>query len=504
MATILKTSEEKETGIKRSEEKRISPEILPGRNLSDVSKSKVTPGLEKSLYFCLKIALMIAANLILYSRFGFFSGTIEMHFLVPMVVVVYLIGLIKIPASGHHLRTGRHPELKYFIKSESKFMILISALLYLLEINIIPAQLTIFLAINFVVQTMLLLAWRKYNFIQAGKRRDRFVVSDKNVLILGSKWRGKSAADLFLNHPELRMRPLGFVDYRKEMLWRYRDVPLVGNPDNLASIILHNQVDCLVMANEPEDFNRSYDIFKLVENMGVNIIVFPDLYHYNLSRCSVSSFNGRAALIYCSCKLSGIQEFVKNIADRIGAVLGLLIFSPVLLLAAVAIKLDSRGPVFYRQKRCGKNGRIFEMLKLRTMVDNADVKKKYLMHLNEMNGPVFKIKKDPRITRIGKFLRKFSIDELPQFINILKGDMSLVGPRPPLPEEVIKYKPWQHRKLSVKPGATCLWQINGRNDVDFDEWMELDLRYIDNWSFREDARILLKTLPAVIKGNGAS
>lgn len=504
MATILKASERKETGINESTASRISPEILPGRTLSEFSKSSMRSGLEKAVYYCLRITLPVGAALFLNYKSGFFSGTTSLPVFLVVIAAAYTMSLIRMPAVDFQLIYRKHPDFKYFLKSEFKFVILISATLYFLNINVIPDHVGVFVAANFAIQMTLFILWYKYNYMMTRKHRNDFSDADKNVLILGSRWRGKSAADLFLNHPELKMRLLGFVDYRKEKLWRYRDIPLVGSPDSLAPIILHNQVDCLVMANEPEDFQKSREVFELAEKMGVSIVVFPDLYQYNLSKCSVSSLNGRAALIYCSCKLNSLQEFIKNVVDRIGAVFGLLIFSPVLLLAAAAIKLDSRGPVFYRQKRCGKNGRIFDMLKLRTMIDNADDSKKNLLHLNEMNGPVFKIRKDPRITRVGKFLRKFSIDEFPQFINILKGDMSLVGPRPPLPDEVAKYEPWQHRKLSVKPGATCLWQINGRNEVDFDEWMELDLRYIDNWSIREDARILLKTLPAVIKGNGAS
>ncbi|MCK4460303.1 MAG: sugar transferase, partial [candidate division Zixibacteria bacterium] len=165
--------------------------------------------------------------------------------------------------------------------------------------------------------------------------------------------------------------------------------------------------------------------------------------------------------------------------------------------------LESRGPVFFKQVRSGLNGKTFKLYKFRTMCADAEHKKDALTNRNEMTGPVFKIADDPRVTRIGRFLRKYSIDEVPQFINVLRGDMSLVGPRPPLPKEVSEYDPWQHRKLSVKPGVTCLWQVNGRNEIDFDDWMRLDLEYIDNWSLWLDAKILARTIPAVIKGSGS-
>jgi exopolysaccharide biosynthesis polyprenyl glycosylphosphotransferase len=182
----------------------------------------------------------------------------------------------------------------------------------------------------------------------------------------------------------------------------------------------------------------------------------------------------------------------------------LLSFSWLYGLIAVVLKLTSKGPVFFRQERVGMNGRRFTFFKFRSMVVDADRRKDELKHLNEMDGPVFKIKNDPRVTRVGRFLRKFSLDELPQMWNVLKGDMSLVGPRPPVPSEVEKYEFWARRRLSIRPGLTCLWQISGRNSINFQQWMELDLQYIDNWTLGLDFKILLKTVPAVLGGRGAS
>ena len=170
----------------------------------------------------------------------------------------------------------------------------------------------------------------------------------------------------------------------------------------------------------------------------------------------------------------------------------------------MAIKLTSNGSVIFRQERIGLNGRTFTLYKFRTMLEDAHARRDEVNHLNEMTGPVFKAKSDPRVTAIGRVLRKFSLDELPQLWNVLKGDMSLVGPRPPIPEEVRSYHRWHRRRLSMKPGLTCLWQISGRNDIDFDRWMQLDLQYIDNWSPGLDVKILLRTIPAVLSGRGAS
>jgi len=208
------------------------------------------------------------------------------------------------------------------------------------------------------------------------------------------------------------------------------------------------------------------------------------------------------ALVYRSVPENRAALYLKSLFDKIGALVGLTLALPIMLVTALLIRLESKGPVFFKQWRTGENGKPFKLYKFRTMCVDAEDRKKSLADQNEMSGPVFKISKDPRITTVGRFLRKYSIDELPQFINILKGEMSLVGPRPPLPSEVSNYQPWQHRKLSIKPGVTCLWQVNGRNTVDFDEWMRLDLEYIDNWSLALDAKILLRTVPTVPKGTG--
>lgn len=193
----------------------------------------------------------------------------------------------------------------------------------------------------------------------------------------------------------------------------------------------------------------------------------------------------------------------KRVLDVAAATVGLLVLAPVLFAIALAIKLDTPGPVLYRSRRVGEGGRVFSFLKFRSMVRNAEMLRDELIHLNEVDGPVFKISRDPRITRVGAFLRRTSLDELPQLWNVLGGDMSIVGPRPPIPEEVRQYQPWQMRRLSVPPGLTCLWQIRGRSHVGFDEWMRLDLEYIERRSLILDLSILLRTVPAVLSGKGA-
>ncbi|MEO6461769.1 MAG: sugar transferase [Candidatus Eisenbacteria bacterium] len=193
----------------------------------------------------------------------------------------------------------------------------------------------------------------------------------------------------------------------------------------------------------------------------------------------------------------------KRALDIAGGLLALVAAGPMILLGALAVRLTSRGPAFYKSTRLGKSGRPFTFYKLRSMYVGADAERANLMHMNEADGPVFKIARDPRVTRVGQWMRSTSIDELPQLLNVLKGDMSLVGPRPPLPEEADKYEAWQRRRLDVKPGITCLWQVSGRSRLGFDEWMRLDLEYIRRQSLATDVWILVRTVPAVISREGA-
>ena len=192
-------------------------------------------------------------------------------------------------------------------------------------------------------------------------------------------------------------------------------------------------------------------------------------------------------------KESAIYNISKRALDIIASTLGLIILSPILLVVAILIKLESKGPAMFSQKRIGLNKKEFKMYKFRSMVQNAEELKEKLAKENEMSGPMFKMKNDPRVTKVGRFIRKTSIDELPQLINVLKGEMSLVGPRPSLPKEVSKFEPWMLKRLSVKPGLTCYWQVSGRNNIDFEDWMKLDLQYVNDRSFWLDLKLIFKT-----------
>jgi len=328
--------------------------------------------------------------------------------------------------------------------------------------------------------------------------------SVRNVIILGTGQKAQEAADRIIENRNWGIHVLGFLDYHRTGLWRYRDLPLLGHPDQLIDLIPHHQVDYIIIAVESNDLDLTAHAFAVSEEVGITVCLISDFYNHQIAKAYSTNFLEFPSVIYSSVPDDRFQLTIKKVIDWLGGLIGVAISFPVGLIAAIAIKIEDGGPIFFKQTRAGRNGKLFTMYKFRTMVPNAEQLKQQLLDKNEMSGPVFKMKNDPRITKTGTFLRKASIDELPQLLNVLRGDMSLVGPRPPLPKEVARFDRWQRRKLSVKPGLTCLWQINGRNDIDFEEWMKLDLEYIDNWSLWLDTKILLKTVPAILKGDGAS
>ena len=253
-------------------------------------------------------------------------------------------------------------------------------------------------------------------------------------------------------------------------------------------------------------FDQIESVIKACELEGVEVWLMADFFANQISRTSIDELLGRPLLVFRTTPESSWHSIAKMLLDFVGSFILLTIFSIILFPAiAIMIKFSSRGPIFFRQQRSGQNGRPFTLYKFRTMVTNAEQYKHELEAMNEMSGPVFKLTNDPRVTAVGRWLRKYSLDELPQLWNVLRGDMSLVGPRPLPVDEVKRFSDLAHRRrLSVRPGLTCLWQIGGRNQIfDFKEWVRLDLEYIDNWSLWLDVKILLLTIPAVIRGTGA-
>jgi exopolysaccharide biosynthesis polyprenyl glycosylphosphotransferase len=298
---------------------------------------------------------------------------------------------------------------------------------------------------------------------------------------------------------ELKMQPAEGMEVLAEM--NLNETPV----DQLVDLLHEHSVNGVIINAKQTYFDRIETVIMACEREGVEAWLVADFFKTQISRTSFDDFHGRPVMVFRTAPESSWQSLCKQVFDFMFALLCVILLSPLFLLVAVGIKLTSPGPILFRQQRCGLNGRPFTIFKFRTMVTNAEQRKHELAAMNEMSGPVFKVSNDPRVIPIGRYLRRFSIDEWPQFFNVLRGEMSLVGPRPLPLDEVKRFDDVAHRRrLSVKPGITCLWQVSGRNNVtDFKDWVRLDLEYIDNWSFWLDLEILWRTVPIVLTGTGA-
>lgn len=321
----------------------------------------------------------------------------------------------------------------------------------------------------------------------------------KYSLVLGSGIAAKTYLEKVKANPQLGYKVIGNLAPEKNGL----EIPYLGTYSRLESILSLYIVDTTVITASftEEGMEESLNLLNI---MGKKVVIMVDDMVAKVSSCRPLDFGGLSMVAFESHPRNPWQEMAKHIFDTGMSILGLLLLSPVMLAIALMIKFTSEGPVIFSQQRVGLNGRIFKMYKFRSMIVNAEELKNKITELNEMSGPVFKIKNDPRITKVGKFLRRTSLDELPQLWNVFKQDMSLVGPRPPLPSEVNMYDPKHRKRLAVKPGITCIWQISGRNNVNFEKWMDMDAEYVDRWSFWLDIKILVKTVPAALMGKGAS
>ncbi len=282
-----------------------------------------------------------------------------------------------------------------------------------------------------------------------------------------------------------------------------RSYPLRDLPE-LPTMLQNHVVDEIIFAVDKQNLEQMEEIFLLCEEEGVKTRVLVNFFPHIHSDLYLEKLQSIPLLTFTSTPENEYLLFLKRAFDVVLSALLFVLLSPFFLLVAILVKLSSSGPVIYSQVRCGLNGRRFRLYKFRSMYKDADQRRNEVAHLNELDGPVFKSSRDPRMTPLGRVLRKLSIDEWPQLWNILKGEMSFVGPRPPLPEEVEQYERWQRRRLRMKPGLTCLWALEGRSQLDFRRWMRLDLDYIEQWSLLLDFKILFRTIPRVLSGKGAS
>ena len=328
----------------------------------------------------------------------------------------------------------------------------------------------------------------------------------EHVLIIGTGPLGRVTGE-DLRDTNKRRHVFAYLSWKDDAKQRRLPAPVFGRWDELENTLKHQAIAEVYIAGNPARNGEAMQAaIRTCERFGVPFAL--PAYGFRLSRARPVNGSGfrDGYMHFLNVEHKPFQMVCKRLFDIASSAFALWLLSPILLVAAVLVKLTSRGPIFFKQQRVGMHGRTFSMLKFRSMVVNAEELKLKLLAQNESSGPVFKIQKDPRITPFGRFIRKFSIDELPQLINVLRGEMSVVGPRPPLPSEVAQYESWQRRRLSVRPGLTCLWQVSplGRNSVGFQEWMYLDMQYIDHWSLGRDFNLILKTVPVVLTGKGAS
>lgn len=422
----------------------------------------------------------------------------------PLIISYILAWIIILSTQGVYkdYRSKRSRTIIFAIIKSSFFAtIFLGSIAFLVKLQLTSR---LFVA-TWSVFTVILLITEKYFINRLLDYIHKRGYNQVNLLIVGTGKRAVQFIRTVKDHANWGLRIVGLIDddhgmYGKE-IEGYR---VLGRIQDIPFIIHRKVIDRVIFVVPRLWLNRIDEAILACEREGIATSISMDLYNLRIAKIRQTDFSGFPLLDFETFNARQWQLFIKRTLDILLSLFLIILSAPVMLLTALAIKIESRGPVLFRQNRCGLNGRQFSLYKFRSMVVNAEMKKRELEKMNEMDGPVFKIRRDPRITKIGRFIRRTSIDELPQLFNVLKGDMSLVGPRPPLPVEVDLYQLWQRRRLSLKPGVTCIWQVSGRNKIKFERWMEMDLEYIDNWSLWLDFKILFKTIFVVLTGYGAS
>jgi len=355
---------------------------------------------------------------------------------------------------------------------------------------------------------LLLLKRGSMKYFLSSIRQEGF--DPKNILIIGSHKRAERIIHEFKEHGEYGLKIRSILDPDTSRIGMTVDgMHVTGDMLNFKETLKNLEIDEVFFAVDLNMIENIHDIFTYLDTIGVSyhMMINESVHTYSDKHLNIrpisSNYYNMPMLSFHAIKASHFKLYIKNGIEKVFAVLLIIVSFPVLLLFGLLVYLTSKGPILFKQERVGLHGRKFYQYKLRSMLVDAEELKEQYAHLNEQSGPVFKIKNDPRLTSIGRFMRKYSIDELPQLFNILLGPMTLIGPRPPVPSEVKEYKDIHHRRLSMKPGITGLWQVSGRNTIhNFEEWVKLDLEYIDNWSFLMDLRIAVKTVSTVLSGTG--
>ena len=416
-----------------------------------------------------------------------------------LLIIAIWYTLIKELNLGKLLRVKTYSELfaEYFA-----LVVLSSGLLYLGSLFLTESVPTLILALFACLNLILLFGFRMLSYKIFKLIRGKGF-NTRNVLIVADDESYLHFIDRMLFIRDWGYNVWAIMSDGTQIKNKYEShVRVLHEHFQLTEIIDANVVDEVIYCKGKFDNEEVRALIYACSEVGVTFRVYSDLLSVVSQRSHLTYFKELPFLTFANNTKNYFALKMKEILDFFFSFLIVTLISPVLLAISVAIKIEDGGPIFFRQRRVGLNGRIFYCLKFRTMVVNAEALRVKLENQNEQSGPVFKIKNDPRVTRVGRFLRKTSLDELPQFFNVLKGEMSIVGPRPPIPSEVQQYQRWQRRRLSMKPGITCIWQVSGRNNIPFEEWMKLDMLYIDTWSLKLDLILFISTIKVVFTGEG--
>ncbi len=336
------------------------------------------------------------------------------------------------------------------------------------------------------------------------KMMKKYGFGRKRVLILGAGNMGQTLASRLKTDRTLGGEPVAYLDDDIGKIGKlYKNVAVLGPIANIKEIIKKENINEVIFATTKLPYQTTLDIITECEVLKVSFKIVPGILEIIASRVDIEEMGGIPLITVKEIGLKGFNAFIKRAIDILSSAFLLVILSPIFALISILVKIDSPGVVFFSQDRVGKDGKIFKMFKFRSMIAGADEMIPQLKELSETEGHIFKIKDDPRMTRVGKWIRRLSIDEWPQLLNVLIGDMSLVGPRPPLPREVEKYSPWHRKRLRIAPGITGLWQVSGRSLLPFEDMVRLDIYYIENWSLWFDVKLLFRTISVVLTAFGA-
>ena len=420
--------------------------------------------------------------------------------LLPLVLAIWTLLLVTREAYTSRRTVALASEIWQVVQVVGAGTLTLAAAGWLLRLDFVSRPFLIL----FATLDLLFLVAGKLVLRLGARRVRRRGFNYRTFLIVGINPRAEEVAQIIAEHPHWGLKLIGFVAPNGEHTEEVAGIPVLGSADDLPEILQNEVVDEVIFVLARRQLEEFEESFLLCSELGIRARVALYFPHMK-ARVVLEELEGIPLLTFTNTPGAPFPMFVKRLQDLTVSTLGIVLTAPLVPLIAAAIKVCSRGPVLYSQIRCGLNGRRFKLLKFRTMYEGADQRLDEVAHLNEVEGPAFKARRDPRVTPVGRVLRRLSLDELPQLYNVFRGDMSLVGPRPPIPDEVERYERWQRRRLSMKPGITGLWQVSGRAGLDdFKNWIALDLAYIDQWSLWLDLKILLKTIPAVLSTRGAS